>query len=241
MKSRFAAPTVLLLAGSACAVRLGGGGPEPYQTLAVPAGASASAEDVASRIRSVAGQLVLLTADRDSAWFADIAERTGLALSGPGRTGSRSMAFLTDGLTLLGDTSLVLGLASGGVMHMHDALYEIGKDRLIDLMLIDLEAVTDLRDGVRTLLSYIATDVGNNVPLILAVQAPTPQVGDSAAVLLRAAFGNAAECAARDGKSAAEPARMNLFYYPSVRLTCQSAGLLPGDETAISARLVVGR
>jgi hypothetical protein len=201
--------------------------------------ANASADQAAQRIRNEAGQLVLLVSERDSAWFADVAKQTQLELSGPGRTGPRGMGFLT-GLKLLGDTSLVLGLQGGGRMYMHDALYEIEENRLLDLMLIDLGDAPDLREGVRTLLSYIATDVGNNVPLILGVQTPTPQLGDSVAILLRAAFANAAECAARgENRGTVPPSQLHLFFHPAVRLTCESASALPGEPLAISARLVV--
>jgi hypothetical protein len=207
--------------------------------MAMRATSNASSDEAALRIRNEAARLVLLVSERDSAWFADVASKTQLELSGPGRTGPRGMGFLT-GLKLLGDTSLVLGLQGGGRMYMHDALYEIAKDKLLDLMLIDLADAPDLRAGVRTLLSYIATDVGSNVPLILGVQTPTPQLGDTVSVLLRAAFANAAECVARtQNASPVPPSQLHLFFHPSVRLSCQSATALPGDPTAISARLIV--
>jgi hypothetical protein len=234
---------VLAVFAAACAVRLGGSGPEPYRVVAVPAGKDEAAATVAERIRAEEAQLVLVTAERDSAWFAELATAVGLELSGPGHTGPRSMAFLT-GLKLLGDTSIVLVPESGGRIHMHDALYEISENRQLDLMLVDVDGVQNLRDGVRTLLMYIASDVGNNVPLVMGVSAPTTQVDDSVAVLLRAAFASARDCASAsdDGDSNAISAveGLQLLYGPPARMQCQSARAMAGDA-GISARLVVTR
>lgn len=230
------APAALLFM-VACAVRLGGSSPEPYRVLAIPAGSSSSAADIAQHITSEGGQLALIAADRDSAWFADVAARAGLELSGPGTTGPTGLAFLTS-LPILGDTSIVLLPPSGGRIHMHDALFEVDEDRTIDLMAIDVEGVQDVRDGVRTLLSYIASDVGNSVPLILAVSSPATAVDDSVATLLRAAFANAADCAA-DGDAVVIPG-LRLLFGPPARMQCEEARTLPGGA-GISARLVVGR
>jgi hypothetical protein len=234
---------VLAVLTTACAVRLGGRSPEGYRVVAVPASQGETAASVAERIRAEDAQLVLLTADGDSAWFTELATAVGLELSGPGHTGKRGMAFLTN-LKLLGDTSIVLAPESGGRIQMHDALYEISENRHLDLMLVDVDGVENLRDGVRTLLMYIASDVGNNVPLVMGVSAPRTQVEDSVAVLLRAAFANARDCAEAsddgdaNGINAVEG--LQLLYGPPARMQCQSARAMPGDA-GISARLVVGR
>jgi hypothetical protein len=241
---RPALPSAILLLAllAACAVRLGGPSPEPYRVLAVPAAADESPGAVAERIRSEEAELVLVSAERDSAWFSELASAVGLGLSGPGRTGPRGMAFLT-GLELLGDTSIILQLESGERIHMHDALYEIGEDRQLDLMMVDFDAVTNLREGVRTLLMYIATDVGNNVPLVMGVSAATTAADDSVAVLLRAAFASASDCAeagSDGGNDGPAVDGLQLLYGPPARMQCESARALPGDS-GISARLIVGR
>lgn len=229
----------LLLSSTACAVRLGGSKPEEYGTLgmAVPAGASVAA--VADVIRQAGARIVLFTAERDSAWFAEVATATGLALSGPSRTEPAGKAFLTN-LEILGDTSIVLGVADGTRMHLHDALYQIEEGRHIDLMFVRIAETSDLRDATRALLGYIATDVGANAAVMIALDAPTPQAGDSVAVLLRAAYTSARECAG-PAAAAAPPGRLQLFYGPSARARCKSARLIDYEGQPITAELVVGR
>lgn len=223
-----------LLAASACALRLGGPGPETYSAVAIRAESGASAAAIATQLRDAGAQLVLLSAAQDSAWFASVASAAGLALSGPGETSGRGLAFMTN-LELLGDTSLVLEVPGGGNVHMHDALYEVDEDRNIDLMFVRFDG-PDLRAAVRTLLGYIATDVGASAALLLAVDAATPQAADSATVLVRATLGNAAECG--DIAAAATTSRVRLLYGPSARLTCLSAQALPNG---VFARVQVPR
>lgn len=232
--TRLVLPAVLLLA--ACAVRLGGPSPLTYRIVAVPAHADGSPADVGGRLTAEGAQLALIAADRDSAWFSGVASAAGLELSGPGTTGPRGLAFLSS-LPILGDTSIVLLPPAGGRIHMHDALFEISEDRVIDLMLIDPEDVTDVRDAVRTLLSYIASDVGNSVPLVLAVSGPATAVDDSVAVLLRAAFANAGDCAT-EGERIVIPG-LRLLYGPPALVRCEDVRVLP-DGAGVSAELVIG-
>lgn len=241
MGRNFFALLLLAITVTACAVRLGGSKPEEFQTLALPVAPSGSAADAAALIRDAGAKLVLVSAKRDSAWFADVATRTGLDLSGPGDVGRTSFAFLTD-LKILGDTTIALNVGSAGKLYLHDALYEIGKERTIDLMLMSVDESLDLRDVVRTLLGYIATDVGATAAIVMAVDAPTEQAGDSIAVLMRAAFENAWECAAAAATNgSAPPMRLRLFFGPSVRMRCLSARTVQGAGTPITARLLVGR
>jgi hypothetical protein len=241
MSRNFFALLVVLVAASACAVRLGGSKPEEYQALALPVDASQSSADAASIIEQTGAKLVLMSAKRDSAWFADVATRSGLELSGPGDVGSTSLAFLT-GLKILGDTTIALNVGSNGRLYLHDALYEIDKERNIDLMLISLDASLDLREVVRALLGYIATDVGATAAIVMAVDAPSEQAGDSIAVLMRAAFENAWECAdATATNGSPPPMKLRLFFGPSVRMRCLSARTVQGAGTPITARLLVGR
>jgi hypothetical protein len=216
----------LVVAAAACALRLGGPSAQSYHAAALHStGESAAA--VAERIRQLNGEIVLLSSDSDSAWFGSVAAGAGLTLSGPGRTGPRGMAFLTN-LEILGDTSLVLDVTGGGQVHMHDALYRVDERRVIDLMMVRLDA-PDLRAAIRTLLGYIATDVGSNAAILLAIEAASPQLADSATVLMRATLGNSIECAAADqsqaqqARQAREALPVRLLYGPSARMQCLSA------------------
>lgn len=232
---------ILLLAAitlSACALRLGGQKPEAYSALAIEAPAGASAAEVADLITSVGATLVLLTADQDSAWFGDVSTRTGLALSGPGRTETPAKAFLSN-LEILGDTSIVLGVADGSRMHMHDALYRIEEGRFVDMMLIGVSDRSNLREAARTLLAYIATDVGAEAAIVMAIDATTRQAADSLATLLRAAYTTADECAA--DASAAGTGSMRLYYGPSARVRCNTARQIEGIGSPVLAELIVGR
>lgn len=232
---------IVLLAATtagACAVRLGGPKPEEYAAMAIGAAASTSSEDVAALIRSTGANLVLVTADRDSAWFADVSTRTGLALSGPGTTETPAKAFLSN-LEILGDTSIVLGVADGSRMHMHDALYQIEEGRLVDLMLIGVSDRSDLREAARTLLAYIATDVGANAAVVMAIDAYSIQAADSLATLLRAAYTTAGECAGDANGDGAGTLR--LYYGPSARVRCRAARQVEGVGAPVLAELIVGR
>lgn len=229
---------VALLACTACAVRLGGSKPEEFRTLAMAAPPSASAAAVSDVIRQAEARIVLLTAERDSAWFAEIAAATGLTLSGPGTTEPAAKAFFTN-LEILGDTSIVLGVADGTRMHVHDALYQIEEGRHVDLMFVRIAPESNLRDAVRSLLSYVATDVGPNAALAIAVDAPSPEAGDSVAVLLRAIYTGARECAGPAAGSGS--GRIQLFYGPSARVRCLRGRSIDYEGTPITADLVVAR
>lgn len=219
---------VIGMTATACALGLGGAGPEDYTAAAIRADANTSAAAVAEQIGNASADIVLLSAPRDSAWFAGVAGSTQLTLSGPGTTSGTGLAFLTS-LEMLGDTSLVLGVDGGGEVHVHDALYQISGERFVDLMLVRMDA-SDMRSAVRQLLSYIATDVSGSAALLLAIDAPTAQAADSAAVLVRATLGNAAECGGLE--ATAPTATIRLLYGPSARLTCRSARRLPDGIVA---------
>jgi hypothetical protein len=222
-----------LIAG-ACAVRLGGSGPRDYNVIALRAAAGESAAQVVERIRGADATIVMLSAERDSTWFADVAAGSGLALSGPGTTSGRGLAFLTN-IEMYGDTALVLDVTGGGSVHMQDALFKIDDNRDIDLMFVRIDA-PDLRAAVRTLLGYVATDVGGSAALLLAIEAATPQVADSAAVLMRATLGNAFEC--RNAQVTEPRPALRLLYGPSARLACLSSRTVPDG---IVARVQVQR
>lgn len=228
--------TVSAGALAACAVRLGGPSPEQFDVAALFEPLNADAVAVAERIRSAGAEIVLLAAERqDSAWFTAVAGNAQLGLSGPGTTTGRGYAFLTN-LEILGDTSLVLPVAGGGSVHMHDALYRIDDHRNIDLMLVRLEG-PDLRASMNRLIDYFATDVPGDAALLLALDGPSPQAADSAAWMIRATMANASECG--DQAQDVAPAVI-LLYGPSARVRCRSARAVPGTAPGIVARLEVG-
>jgi hypothetical protein len=230
------AMVAVVLAG--CAVRLGGPKEEAYTAVAARAGGEDAAA-TAARLRANAPQLVLLSAPRDSAWFAGVAQAMDLKLSGPGRTGPSGLAFLTT-LEAIGDTSLILEVPGGGRIHMHDALYEVDKERHIDLMLVQIEGEASLREAVRTLLGYYATDVGGTSAVVLGLETATPQAADSVALLLRSAFGSVAGCG--EGRAgAAATGTLRLFYGPQARITCERGQVVHADPPTLTARVVVGR
>ncbi|HSJ23355.1 MAG TPA: hypothetical protein VK929_01645 [Longimicrobiales bacterium] len=227
----------LSLAITACAVRLGGGGPRQYDAVALLAGPGADAAETAGRLRAADAELVLLSADRDDAWFASVAEAAGLELSGPGRSSGRGFAFLSS-LEMVGDTSLVLEVAGGGSVHMHDALYRVDGDRYVDLMLVRFDA-PDVREAVRTLFGYIATDVMANAAVLLAIDAPTSAEAQDASVLMRAHYTPAFECAGVPEDASVGGIR--LLYGPTARVSCNSVRVLPGTPPGIHADIVVQR
>jgi hypothetical protein len=227
----------ITLAG--CAVRLGGPAPESYTAVAL-VDAAGEAAAVAGTLQQAGADLVLLSAQRDSAWFAQVAQQTGLTLSGPGRTGSTGLALLSR-LEVLGDTALALPVADSGRLHVMDALYEVDESRHLDMMLMEIPAGTGAREAVRSLLSYYATDVGGTAAVLLAVRAPTAAAADTAALLLRSAFGNVLEC---DGEADSPPASggtLRFFYGPQARIECERGRLLAGSPPTILGRVVVGR
>lgn len=241
MRMRGSALAALVMAGgmTACAVRLGGPSPEEYNALAVRAGGEDAAATVA-RLKPSAPQIVLLSANRDSAWFAGVASGLNLQLSGPGRTGASGLALLTN-IKMLGDTALVLEVPGGGRIHMQDALYEVDKERHLDLMLVQIESQAALRDAVRTLLAYYATDVGSTAAVVLGVETATPQAADSVALLLRSAFNGVQDCGDDADDGATATGTLRLFYGPQARIDCARGRVLVADPPTLSARVVVGR
>ena len=232
---------LITLTIAACAVRLGGPSPEEYDVAAVFELRDADADAVARSLRDVGAEIVLMAAERqDSAWFNYVGYAAGLVVSGPGATTGRGYAFLTTpALEILGDTSLILPVAGGGGVHMHDALYRIDEYRNIDLMLVRLEG-PDVEAALDTLLRYIATDVPADASLILGLDGPSPAAADSVAWMVRATIADASECRDASAADAAQPP-VRLLYGPSARISCRSARNLTGAVSGIVARLEVGR
>jgi hypothetical protein len=223
---------------SACAVRLGGGSPQNYTAAVLQVNTGAAAAETGQRLRAAGTDVALISADRDSAWFASVAEGAGLQLSGPGRIDGRAFGFLSR-LELVGDTTLSLEVPGGGSVHMHDALYRVDRDRYLDLMLVRFDA-PDLRAAVRALLLYAATDVMPNAAVLLAIDAPTPALADSATVLLRPYYPPTTEC--RNAPAdLGQTGSIRLLYGPIARITCRTARRLPDTPAGLVAEVTVQR
>lgn len=228
------AVTALVLLGG-CAVRLGGPGPVEYRTVALSTGHGIAPDEVARWIRDADANVVLLSAAADSAWFDAVARQTRMKLSGPGRAGASSLAFLAG--DAVGDTTVALSLPGGDEVIVHDALYEIDRYRHLDLIALRVDPGQDVRDVVRTLLGYVATDVMPSAVTVLAIDVPSAEVGDSIATLLDPAFQDVNRCLARGTDPSRGPG-MRLFYGPQARIRCDTARLL-GESGSVLAHLIV--
>lgn len=235
---------VLLLAVAAvtvgCAVRLGGEKPVGLFTVGVYAEDGTPTATVASRLTETAAQVALVAARTDTAWFREVADAAGLELSGPGRAGDLFMGFLA--MEALGDTTITLEYP-GGEFVLHDALYQVGEERLLDLMAFPIASGGEARALVRSLLRYVATDVGATAAVVIAVAAETEAAGDSVATMLSPAFSDVRRCMGEEDRAAARTAgpHMRLFYGPEARLACEVARPLDGGRGAAVAELVVLR
>lgn len=240
MKKGLVAIALVLLVG--CAVRLGGRGPVVYDTVGVEFEAGASVDAAAARLREQGTDVALLVTGQDSGWVRQLAQQLQLTSTRPGKIGTHTAAFL--GGKPLGDTTLTINIRGGGALRIHDALYNVDNvkkptdpSRKLDLMLIAIDPGTNARMAVDTLLDYIASDVDGTAAVVLAVHAPVPAIGDSVVALTRAYMADAAECAGNARGSAPQPVRM--FFFPAVRIRCESARTLDAPNRPIVARLIV--
>ena len=225
-----------LLLLSACAVRLGGPGPEEYRVLALRSSPGADAGAVASGLRSAQADIAFVTGPADSAWFADLAAAAGLQVSGPAVAGDVGVAFLA--WEAEGDTTLGLPLEGGGSLTVQDALYTVDDDRFLDLMAVHLPAGAEPRAAARALLGYVATDVMGSVAVVLAVSADEPRDADQLVELLAPVY------LPETGCESAEPAPrgpIRLLYGPALRIECASARTVPATPGAVVMDVVVRR
>lgn len=223
----------LLLAG--CAVNLGGPKPIDYHALALDVPAGTSAADVASTIKQVGANLVLVSAVADSSWFAEVGSQTGLTLSGPGRAGSLGLAFLA--AKPVGDTTPTLPVANAGPITLHDALYQPQKQRYLDLLQAHIPGGT-AHDVAQALLKYVAADVMSNSAVVLAMAGPDMALVDSVATLIRPVFLDARDCM----KKGEAVAAVRLMYGPETRARCTEAQVVGGAPGGgVGAQLVVER
>ena len=232
---------VAVMVLSACgSARVGGPSPEDVAAIATVVPANATAEQVAQYLTQRRVDFAILSGARDSAFFAAVATGAGLKSTRPGAAGATTFAFL--GTQPVGDTTLALKVTGGGEVRVHDALYRIGKNRHLDLMAARIEPNANLKESIRTLLAYVATDVMANAAVLLAIEPPTPALGDSVSILMRAAFADAWECT-NDGhtKPVVTDLPLRLFYGPAVRLACRNAERVDMGGGALFGHFVMGR
>ncbi|MGQ0813751.1 MAG: hypothetical protein ACT4O1_04730 [Gemmatimonadota bacterium] len=219
---RMVVAACMALSVAACAVRLGGPGPLDRDALALKVASDATAEQTAQLLTQHGTEYAILSAARDSAWFAAVAARSGLTSTRPGSARGTTYAFL--GPKALGDTTLTLKVPGGGELRVHDALFELDKNRRLDLLVVQLDTLASLQRSIETLMLYVASDVGATVAVLLAVEPPTPALGDSVAVIMRALYADVWECTSAGRGGARAPALpIRLFYGPAVRIRCAGA------------------
>ncbi|HWV58343.1 MAG TPA: hypothetical protein VNZ57_12895 [Longimicrobiales bacterium] len=232
------AATTLLLAG--CTIRLGGPMPVEYRTVGwqIPTGTDAA--DAAALLVAERARVALLLADADTAWFYQVAGASGRSVSGPARIGQAKIAFLGDGEPV-GDTTVALPVDGGGEIIVHDALYEVDDYRYLNLLAVHFGRDLDVRESVRTLLRYIATDVMIASTVVLAVSTPDVATGDEVAALLHPHLRDAAECDERAAPGDSSDGLVRLFFGPEARAHCADARRLSAPNAPVLMRVVVQR
>jgi hypothetical protein len=98
-----------------------------------------------------------------------------------------------------------------------------------------------VQEGIRALLNYIATDVSDDAGILLALDAPSAAMADSAAAMMLAYLENARECGGSPDSGAASGG-LRLFYGPGARIRCAEASVATAPvATTVSARVIIGR
>lgn len=235
------APGALLAAGalvlSGCAA-LGSGRDIGARTVALEVAPGATAAAVGEALDASGARAAFVFAERDAAWFEQVAAATRLQLSGPAATGDLRFAFLAP--EPVGDTTVQLEY-EGGALVVQDALYEIAGDRFLDLIAFRIDDAAQARPAIAALLQYVATDVSNEAALAMAVSVPNAAVGDSVARMLAPAYDDVLRCEP-DAAPAADQQDIRLFYGPVARMFCEGASrtrAVAGDW--LQADLVMGR
>ncbi len=237
---RRALPFVLALALAGCAVRLGGPRTVVLRTTGLYADGGVSAVAAGQWLSAAAIDVALVAAHRDTAWFEEAADSAGLHVSGPGRVDGLYLGFLA--MEPLGDTTIALEYDDGNFV-LHDALYQVGEDRLLDLLAFSVDDGVPARPLIRSLLRYVATDVGATAAVVIGVAAESEAAGDSVAAMLSPAFTDVRRCMAPEARDTARTVgpNMRLFFGPEARLACQHAEPVEGPGTPALAELVMSR
>jgi hypothetical protein len=222
---------------AACASALSGPKDISVTTVALRASPGASAESVAAAIGGAGARAALVAAPRSEDWFQAVATATDLTLSGPAEVGDLGLAFLAP--EPVGDTTIALPYGDTELV-IRDALYEIEEDRLLDLIAFRVSDETVVRDAIRRLMEYVATDVNNAAALVMAVAVPNSAAADSVARMLSPGYYDAARCEV--GQDATTGPGIRLFYGPDARVYCTNAALEERPEGAwVRADLIMGR
>jgi len=230
---------LLIVVAAGCAGTLGSSKPITQDALALRLTDDATPDQVANTLKQHGVDVAILSSTRDSAWYAAVATAAGMKMTRVGRTGAGTFAFL--GPQALGDTTLTLKVPTGGEVRLHDALYRLDKQRRLDLIAARIAPDANWRESMTTLLRYIASpDVLPDAVIVLAVDPPSPAVGDSISVLINPYLADAWECT-REGKTGTRNTQLpiRLFYGPSMRVSCDGAERLNDSGGAILAHLVL--
>jgi hypothetical protein len=221
---------VLVSLMAACAT-VRGRDPVQRDAVALRVTGNPSAEQFGARLREGGYEYALVASDRDSAWLASAANAAGLQITRPGRVNGGNYVFF--GPKALGDTTHTVSVQGGGQVRLHDALFQVDKARTLDLILARFDSVTNVSRATQALISYIGSDVSNSAALVLAIEAPTPQAGDSIARSLRVLYSESRECAGGDNNP--NGSTMRLFFGPTTRIRCERAQVLNESGGPISA------
>ncbi len=221
-----------------CALGMGAPDDVALSTVGLRVSSDADATAALAALREVDARVALVAAPADSAWFAWLAEASGLHLSGPARAGDLSLAFLAG--EAVGDTAIDLSYEGGGTFTVQDALYELADDHYLDLMAFRVDAAETVRPIITSLLRYVATDVDPTAAVVFAVAVPDAAVGDSVARLLGPGYFDAFRCAGGD-RDAEVAGGIRLFYGPERRIRCGgAAGAVVPAGLRVHAELVAG-
>jgi hypothetical protein len=239
MRRLLVSAAALAVGVAACSPRMGDPRPVNVPTVAILAEAGADAAVVGAAIRETRPRVALVAGPLDPAWFTAVAVAAGLSnLSGPGELApDLAVGFL--GLEAVGDTTVELSY-DGGSFRLHDALYDFGNRRFLDLMAFRVTDPATVRSLIGALNAYVATDVMPGAAVVFAVAVPDAAVGDSVARLLSPMYRGVTHCGA--SADAVQRSGIRLFFGPEARMYCRTAAAteLPGGDR-VHADLVAGR
>lgn len=222
-RSVMAAAAIALTAGACATIQMTGPKPVKQDAVVMHVDAAATPDQIAETLTQQGAEYAIISAPAgDSAWFANIATRAEKSATRSGRVNGRVYGFI--GPKALGDTTLTLAVPGGGKLNIHDALFEVDKNRRLDLMAVQFDSTVNLQRSITRLLEYVASDVGATVSVLLAIETPTVAMGDSVSVLMRALYTDVFECTA-EGKTGASPGDLpiRVFYGPPARTRCDGA------------------
>jgi hypothetical protein len=234
-----ASACLLALAVSACSPTMGDPRPLDLPAVAFIAPTAAEPGAAAQALAQANARIALVMGPTDPAWYGSVAAAARLEpATRPGVIGPElGAAFL--GMEAVGDTTVEITY-DGGSLRVHDALYDLGRTRLLDLLAFRIQDVGEARPALTALARYVATDVSPGAAVIMAVAVPSAAVGDSVARLLSPMYEGVTRCGVPPGSVEDVPVRM--FIGPEARIYCRDARVTPtpaGDR--VQADLVVGR